>query len=508
MLQRTLTRSSSLQFVLAAVLLVLIGTIVWGPNIAHFKGYLYVDVGHFLFSYKNNLEFFPYNYLPWVSAHRPIGRDAITLLLRVFEENHFRILGSMLAVHILNALLCWWLAFSLTRSAIKAFLASVVFLVSENAFLPVYWPAAIFDLLSTTFAIGAALAFLASFEKCRVQTIVYRSLTLLLFILAVKTKEATIVLVIPLGVLLLWRSALISQIGLFLRSRTRKAFLKVILSPEIGWLALMAALSLLLAFRIESDIKSTALAYATDYSFTTIFKSFSWYFSNYVFIDTDSTPLLTPLGSLLLLLFFTLLALTRKNFVMLFALTWWFVSLFFLAALVRQYNAPHYPYLATVGGSLFIAELAEVLSSWIKPSRVRRWVFAVLCVLTIGLNIYLSYYWVRVSTLPRWSLDMQKLSMKMYKSILKTVPNPDENSEFILVTNLYSIFDQTPRNVLQVMYRKYRLQGVLFADLEEATKHFESSTIPNRYLLVWEKDRYILAKKVRSPVVLEPDPSK
>jgi hypothetical protein len=71
---------------IVSFILVILGVVVWSQRIKTSYGFLMDDCSHLAYSYENNLRILPYLYLPGVAAHRPIGDDAITLLLRLFGE--------------------------------------------------------------------------------------------------------------------------------------------------------------------------------------------------------------------------------------------------------------------------------------------------------------------------------------------------------------------------------------------------------------------------------------
>ena len=94
-------------FVLVSVSLVLLGIIVWAPRINDYRGFVYVECRHLVNSYLSETIFHLSSYFPWHVAHRPVGRDAISLMLAIFGEDHVATLSVQLAVHILSAVLCF-----------------------------------------------------------------------------------------------------------------------------------------------------------------------------------------------------------------------------------------------------------------------------------------------------------------------------------------------------------------------------------------------------------------
>lgn len=66
--------------------LAVIALVVWGERVDLYRGYLFNDAGHLVSSYSRQLSVDVSQYLPWSEAHRPFGRDCITILLRCFGE--------------------------------------------------------------------------------------------------------------------------------------------------------------------------------------------------------------------------------------------------------------------------------------------------------------------------------------------------------------------------------------------------------------------------------------
>ena len=100
--------------VLAMLIIATLGIAVWSQRINRSQGFLTDDRTHLEYSYRANLNISPYKYLPGVVAHRPIGRDAITVLLRSFGENAIPMIWTFLLIHILTTALIWHLLYRVT----------------------------------------------------------------------------------------------------------------------------------------------------------------------------------------------------------------------------------------------------------------------------------------------------------------------------------------------------------------------------------------------------------
>lgn len=501
-----------LSFVIVSLLFGVIGIVVWGPRIFDYRGYLYNDAGHLLYSYSENLKFHFGDYLPWAKhVHRPIGRDAITLLLRLFGENHVLTLSALLFIHIINSLFCWGVLKLLKLQWWICNTAAVFFLVSVNAFLPIYWPAAIFDLLSVTFVMLSVCSLIIAFSLNSKWRVLGLGLNLIFFIFAAKTKESSLMLVVPLSflyfALVMKERPIISGFMKLLKEQTRQALKNLIYlfsTAEWLWCLCFVLVCFCLVMNVTSDFNANHQgvvhpAYARSYSFNVIFTSLGLYIANYFYIVNSPAPL-SPEVACLILCIVIAITIYLRNFLMMLGIVWWFAFLIVLSTMVNQYHAPHYPYPATIGGAFFLAGLISEFVSLVsnrqgdklsnKPICNMIAPFFCFC-LTCG-NVYLSYEWVRYDTLPNWAAGFHKLSMQMYDSLKQVIPNPVPHSEFIFVTNASTFLDQNPTTVMRAIYRDFTLNGHVSKTLEEGKDYFAKSNATTRYLLVWLDNHYKL----------------
>jgi len=198
------------RFIVPLILIVL-GLVVWSQRIGTSHGFLMDDCRHLAYSYANNLKTLPLWYLPGVPVHRPIGKDAFTILLRLFGEKDIPIIRTLLLVHIVSSVFIWLAIERLTSNSLASLAGVTFFLLSESAYLPIYWPGAIFDLLSTFFLASLLLSVTCIVRPRGEYHPWLLMLTLPLLVAAIKTKESTIVVVIPLFLLVFFAHLGVTQ---------------------------------------------------------------------------------------------------------------------------------------------------------------------------------------------------------------------------------------------------------------------------------------------------------
>ena len=185
----------------AALVLIVLGLIVWPQRIESAGGFLLDDAFLLNDTYTNRYGTSPLRYLPWVSTHRPGGRDAFTLLVKLFGEREAPMIWVCLLIHLASAILIWQALYRLTAGWWASMAGATAFLLNVSAYLPIYWPVDVFDTLAT-FLVACLLLAAALITRPRGE---YRPwlllLTLPLLLAAVKTKESTIVVIVPLFLL-------------------------------------------------------------------------------------------------------------------------------------------------------------------------------------------------------------------------------------------------------------------------------------------------------------------
>ncbi|MCC6932939.1 MAG: hypothetical protein IT292_06765 [Deltaproteobacteria bacterium] len=471
------------RLIITTIILYLLSVVTWGEYISSYAGYLYKDSGHLNYCYQQGFAGFPFCYLPWESAHRPIGRHVINFLFWVFGENPIPIINAQLAIHTLNALILYLIIIVFTQSFPLALVGSIVFLTLASSFLPVYWTAALFDLLSTTFILSATLAILfVTSQRFWLRTLAIIGMYLC-FLGAVKTKESTIVYVIPVVHLFLWlrvnARVVIDQTTDVYNVSLRCALVnlrKYFSWSDVFWLGILTVLALILATHVDSDflsygIEQTDPAYRRDYSLITIFRSYGWDMATLFYSYGSSEPI-PPVWAFLIILTITMLAIISKNFLILWGVIWWFTLLFFLAVLPKQYQSPNYPYLAGVGWAIFcVGALWQLTSLLSHPRRQQLVRWSVSCLLVISCPLILNN-WLQHGILPVWAKNFHQDNSPIVRGLRSLIPEPSANAEFIFVSKKFTILDQNLKVFLAAIYRRSGFSGSLFKSLDEGRRKY------------------------------------
>lgn len=313
----------------ASLILTILGLTICSQRISTANGFLTDDCTHLEYSYQNGLQISPYEYLPGVTTHRPIGRDAITLLLKLFGENEAPIIWTLLLLHIMNSLLVWQIVYRLTASWWAALSGAAFFLLNVSVYLPIYSPSTIFDLLSAFFLACLLLLVSLIIRARREYPPWLLMLTLPLLLAAGKTKESALVVIVPLFLMVLTdrrRSEL--------RPSTFYLYMEEVIQRlrkppfwEIIWIVSSTVLSIVLALTVVSNYRGASdpdHPYYSEYSFRVVGRSFGYFVATLFFNTNSPTPMRPPAAYIIF--FFTLLsALLLKNRWMILGL-FWFVS--------------------------------------------------------------------------------------------------------------------------------------------------------------------------------------
>jgi len=140
-----------LRHLLAALILIVLGLIVWPQRIDRAAGFLLDDSFLLNDTYTDRYGTSPLRYLPGVAAHRPVGRDAFTLLVMLFGEREAPMIWVCLLIHLSSAVIVWESLYRLTADWWASLAGAAGFLLSASAYLPIYWPVDVFDTLATFF---------------------------------------------------------------------------------------------------------------------------------------------------------------------------------------------------------------------------------------------------------------------------------------------------------------------------------------------------------------------
>jgi hypothetical protein len=472
----------------AFLIMTTLGLTICSRRIGTARGFLTDDCTHLEYSYQNGLRIFPYKYLPGVVAHRPLGRDAITLLLKLFGENDAPIIWTLLLLHIINSLLVWQILYRLTANWWAALPGAAFFLLSASAYQPVYVPAVIFDLLSTSFLAGLLL----------LVSLVIRSrgpyrpwlllLTLPLLLAAGKTKESALVVIIPLCLLVLTdRNQSSQQHSSFHLSV--KETIQRLLKPhfwELVWVTSSTLLVVILALTVVSDYRGAAdpdHPYHAEYSFRVLGRSFGYFIATLFFNTDNPTPMRPPAAYIII--FFTLLAaLLLRSGWMLLGLLWFVTLLLPLAALKNHYGFAYYPYPANVGTALFVAGLSQSLESlWCRLRAIRplRYVLPSVFIILLAQQ---SFAWLKDGALLKWYDGVHARRAEVVQALKAALPQPARYSKVVLVVPEVIHLDKNMSSFIRVVYHDLTLTCDQFTNEQEAERFLAGYTDGNVVLAI------------------------
>lgn len=470
---------------LAAVAIILLGLAVWPHRIKSAAGFLLNDCFLLEETYRKELRFFPEQYPPWVAAHRPLGRDAFTLLVRSFGENEVPMIWISLVIHLLSTMLVWMALYRLLLNWWAALAGSAFFLLSISAYLPIYWPVDIFDTLAGLFSASMLLLTAAIVRPERN----YRPWLLLLmlpvFLAAAKSKETTIVLFLPLLLIVLSRQP--GENGPARRSllmRVTDRF-KTIKLAEVVWMVTCVVLIALLAGTIITtrNPADPAHPYYSDYSPRVIGRSFVFYLGVLAFKNVEPRDFSPFLGLGLIIVPFvgSLLLKSRLLFIGWF---WYVLSLLPLATFTNHFQYFYYPYVANIGAALALAALFAAIAELPLLVRLPKLARQLPAAATVLLLFLLAYDWIRNDPVPHWMDDYHARSRTMVQSLKRVLPAPERDSELVLVIPEVSQFIQGP-NFLKVIYHDPTITGIAFQDRAAAGAHIAEHPRLNRRLAEW-----------------------
>ncbi|HEX8421993.1 MAG TPA: hypothetical protein VF634_01195, partial [Pyrinomonadaceae bacterium] len=458
--------------IIAIIVLAILGVSIWSLRISRAQGFLLDDSLHLLHSYEQNLQLSPRDYLPGVTSLRPIGRDAIILLLRLHGERDAPIIWTLLLFHVASSILIWFSLYRLTSDWWASLAGAAFFLLSCSAYLPIYWPAAIFDLLGAFF-LSCLLLSMTLITHPRGE---YRPwlllLTVPLLLAAVKTKESAIIVVAP--VFLMW---LISNPRRRQTETGRSRFhprelmrrLRDISRWEIAWVVLSIVLAVVLSMSVVSNFGASdpSEPYYSEYSPQVIGRSFGFYMAVLAFQTDDNSPV-RPLIALVLLVVPCVLALLLRNRWLFLGWVWFVLFLLPLASFKNHYNNFFYPYPANIGVALMIAGLfcasGKLWARW-RPLRALR--YALPLVFT-ALVIWQSYTWLKFNSVPRWYDTFHARNVQIINALKAALPAPPPHAKIVLVIPEATQFEQNPTRVLKIVYHDFTLTGALFKGRQEA----------------------------------------
>ncbi len=195
---------------------------------------------------------------------RPVGAVYFSILYRLFGMNAQAWHISQLLIHGVNCLLLYLLLSNLAKFEFlkiafrERILIVGLFACWPKSLLAVQWPAAIFDVLATTFVLSSLLFFARATCSNSISRLVFLLLSLSTFYLGLRTKEAAIVTIAGVAALV------------FVLVRLKKRNLKEYILMFIPFLVLSLAFIGTIFFYIwngEKGLVDSTSPYAVDFSF-------------------------------------------------------------------------------------------------------------------------------------------------------------------------------------------------------------------------------------------------
>lgn len=474
---------------LATLVLILLGVGVWSQRISRSHGFLLDDPVYLKASYDNRLGNF-YLYLPGVAAHRPIGRDGNTLLLRLFGERGVPIVWTMLFIHLASSVLLWLALYRLMANWWASLAGATFFLLNASVYLAVYWPNDLFDLLSTFF-LACLLLCISLIVQPKGE---YRPwlllLTLPLSLAAVKTKESAIVAVIPLLLMVLlsnpqWLQIDAAKSRFKISEITQR--LRKISKWEVAWVVVSVVLAALLAMTVQSDFraKTPNHPYYSEFSPRVVGRSFGFFLATLVFQTGNFRPMRSSMGLILTLMPFVLALLLRNRW-MLYGSVWFVIFLLPLAALKNHYHYFYYPYPACIGAAFIIAGFfCESERLWVKW-RIARVSSYVLPMVFITIMVQQSYRWIKFDPVPWWYDDLHARSALVIRSLKDVLPQPPHGAEILLVIPEFTQFEENPATLLKIIYHDNTLTGASFKEQQQVDAYLAKPISDKTFLAIWK----------------------
>jgi hypothetical protein len=484
----------------AVLVLILLGVAVWSQRIGRSQGFLLDDCNLLDDSYQHRLEVPAWQYLPGVAANRPIGLNAFALFVRLFGEREAPINWGYLFIHLASTILVWQALYRLTADWWASLGGAAFFLLSVSAYLPIYWPVAVFDTLSTFFLAGLLLV-TALIIRPRGR---YRPwlllLTLPLMLAAVKSKESAVVVIVPLCLMVFFPGREGRQADSTRRPVVAALVrrLREVTPWEVVWLVLCVALVAVLALTVISPLgtKDPSYPYYPVYTPGVLGRSFVFYLSLLFFRSQGADTVPAYVGVVLTLAPFAA-ALVLKNRWALYGWAWYVVFLLPLAALKNHYRFIYYPYPANIGVALAVAALFAGSVVPVVGGRAAGVLRRALPAAFVLILFQQSYTWVRGGAVPQWYDDYHARSASMIRSLKGVLPAPPGGSEVVLVIPEFSQFDQSPGTLLKVIYRDPTLNGALFKDPREAEAYVSGRGGASTFLATWKGDGFDLKAPAR-----------
>lgn len=384
------------------LIVLIVITIVTYTNILPNK--LFYDDEELIYknAYIQDLRFIPkYFTTNMVAGASKVSNMYRPILTTSFAIDHFiwgfRPYGyhlSSIILHTLNTVFVFLLITLLFHKKLLAFLTALFFSIHPVNSEAVIYASGRTDPLYTFFALLSILSFLW-YEKNTHKRFIRYAISLVLFIIALLSKESAVIVPI-LFVLLYWIQDR--------RQKIPRTHLFLFLLPFFLFTGIYILLRLtVLNFQNTLNFYNTSNIYTSSFLIRLFtFSNAFWQYLGIFFFPKDlisarNVPLITSVESIpfmsfltIFLAFFILSILTyRKNKIFLFSFLWFFLTLLPSSGIIPINNiaAEHYLYLPSIGFFLFFSYCISILFSLASRGAARRFMILVIVIISSLLSV-------------------------------------------------------------------------------------------------------------------------
>ncbi len=301
----------------------------------------------------------------FLKNYSPLSGDiytTTTLVWRVeyllFGFNHFHHHLGQLGIHFFNMFLIYIFARKIEVSRFASLFAVFFFGCSSAYITTVAWWSAGIDLPLVTFGIPSILFYIKAKEaKKRIAIILWYLLSLLFFLMALKTK------LMGLSILaaIFCYEIIIGQNTYSWQSIKNKTLV------YFKWASVFIMIALIHVYKrhVTAGGIGTTGEYAVSLSPLNYLNSVGWYL-NQILLSLHTSVWVVSLVWMLLLAF----AIKYKNKIMIFGSLWFFLCLF-PVAILKIHHYPHHLYFPAVGFYIFLGQTFYSIIAWIRLKKIR-----------------------------------------------------------------------------------------------------------------------------------------
>ena len=433
---------------------------------------------------------------------RPVGVIIVKILLNIVGLNYLFHASFMIGIHIINALLVYYLIKKLTKNQAIAAVTSLIFAIYPVSTMPSYWEAAMFDLFGTTLVLLSTLTYL-KLKTQKVSKKNYILLSILMIILyytSLRSKEMFICLPLFLG-----SHSLCSYLKKF-REEKEPFQIKHFLKENIN-LIIMTLVMILYALCIKNLNSSNQFttneldAYYYNFDIIGIVKNFFNYLFIYfnpkslVYADVLTTIYFRKIYKLfILILSFSILGMSiykiiKNDYSYLLGIIAY--GLFITPVLpMPNLHAVWYLYLPAIPLAYLCADmLYHILKFFVFENRITfaSLLFSLIILMFINKLSYINNFRI-------WWLDFAGLEKETYNYFLD-LSKEYENIENVYVINVpegYTTFFIEDGGIVNVAFDDYNLNVEIYHDGREE-KDFEKNSL----LIDFNDYNFTLLEEVR-----------